>query len=980
LRAAAALLLIPAVGFAQAEPAPTPQAPAAATTPAEETVAAAPTKRKAEEEITVTGSRIRRKDLTTPAPVTVLSRQQLQNSSVANVGDFLQMMPEQGNATNTAVNNGGNGTTQISLRSLGAQRTLVLVDGKRFVYGGGGADSTVDLNSIPTAAIERIEVLKDGASAVYGSDAIAGVVNIITRHKLNGTEVSAYGGASQHGDGQVYDFNVTSGVSGDKGSFLFGAGYYDQRSFMANSRDWARYALRYNYTTRTERRAGSINVPQGVVLGLDPTSCTTAACVELRNKYPQFTATNPGNFIFDPGSTGATPSGFRPFASPADRYNYQAVNYLITPSTRISLFTNGEYRINSSARAYFQSSFVNRQSNNLLAPEPLNTDNFGLVVSATNAYNPFGTDISVGKRLVSASGRSSAFDIDTFRVVTGIDGTLPDEFGPLHGFFYDVSFNFGRSSGTTTTNGSINAISTAAAIGPSFRDAGGVAHCGTDAAHEIIGCTPAYLFGPANPAGAQLTGLGFEQLVNRGFNQETEIQANLNGELFPLLSERPIGLAVGYSFRREFGGFIPDAVAAQTFIDPNGFPAFVDSDYGSAPTSGAYHVNEGYGELNIPVISGVPGIDDLEASAAVRGFKYSTFGADLTYKFGLRYRPIRDVTLRATYSTAFRAPSVPELFTGAAPSAEPATDPCAAANNPTGAVLANCKAAGPLIAGNPDQNTQINSIVGGSAALQPERAKSLTVGVVLEPQMIKGLSLTADFYRIMVTNLIVGGATTANGYAQNYLDACYGQGNAGACSHIHRNNRGVIVLIDDYNVNLGTLTTNGVDVSARYTVTTDFGRFGFLADANFLVKYDQNIFSLIKGKGNYDLGVNPWVKFNTGINYSVAGLSVGVLGKYIGTYHECASGGGDNNGGKCYAASQAGNPFPYHKVPQEMTFDVFASYLLRNSLGNTTLAAGVRNVLNTDPVRVYNSFLTYADPSAYDFVGRFFYGRVTHAF
>jgi outer membrane receptor protein involved in Fe transport len=939
--------------------------------------------RTATEEIVVTGSRVRRKDLTTPAPVTVLTRQQIQSSAVASVGDFLQMMPEQGNATNTAVNNGGNGTTQISLRSLGASRTLVLVDGKRYVYSGGGADNTVDLNSIPTAAIERIEVLKDGASAIYGSDAIAGVVNIITRRRLNTTEASAYGGTSQHGDGQVYDFSVTSGTTGEKGAFLFGAGYYDQHSFLAGNRDWARYALRYNYRTGLERRAGSINIPQGIVLGLDPSPtspgnppCPTVACSQLFAKY----GAGADNFIYDPGNPLSTATGFRRFVDPDDRYNYQAINFLITPSQRVSLFTNGEYRLHESARAYFQGSFVNRQSSNFLAPEPLNTDNFGIVLSAANAYNPFGQDISVGKRLVSASGRSASSDIDTFRAVGGLDGTLPAELGPLKGFFYDVSFNYGRSTGTTTTNGSINAISTSAALGPTFTDTNGVPQCGTDAAHQVVGCTPANVFGVANPTAAQLTGLGFEQLVNRGFNQQTEIQANLNGELFPLLSERPIGIAVGYAYRREYGGFIPDAVAAQTFVNPSGFNSFVDSDYGSAATRGSYYVNEGYGELSLPVISGAPGIDDLEASAAVRVFNYSTFGSDATYKFGVRYRPIRDITLRGTYSTAFRAPSVPELFTGVAPSAEPATDPCAAAQSPTGAVAAACGSA----VNNTDQNNQINSNVGGNALLQPETAKSLTLGVVIEPQMVRGLSLTADYFHIKVDNLIIGGANSVNGFAQNYLNACYGSGSPvlpDACTHIHRNNRNIIILIDDFNVNKGDLTTDGVDIAARYTTPTDFGRFGFLFDASYLIKYDQNIFSLIRGRGNFDLGVNPSFKFNAGVNYSLAGLSVGVLGHYIGSFRECPSGGGSNVGGTCYAndARPAG-PLPYHKVPQEMTFDIFASYLLRNPFGNTTIAAGMRNVLNTDPVRVYNSFLSYADPSAYDFVGRFIYGRVSHAF
>src|SRR6266566_5478407 len=206
-------------------------------------------KKEASEEIVVTGSRIRRKDLTTPAPVTVISREQVTASGKVSIGDFLQSLPEQGNAINTQVNNGGDGATRISLRGLGSARTLVLMNGRRFVPGGTGADSSVDLNSIPTAAIERVEVLKDGASAVYGSDAIAGVVNIITRKGFKGTELSGYGGVSQHGDGTTYDFNVTTGQSGDRGNVVFSAGYYNQHTVWAGARDFSKFQLYYDPTS-----------------------------------------------------------------------------------------------------------------------------------------------------------------------------------------------------------------------------------------------------------------------------------------------------------------------------------------------------------------------------------------------------------------------------------------------------------------------------------------------------------------------------------------------------------------------------------------------------------------------------------------------------------------------------------------------------------------------------------------------------------
>src|SRR4051812_35138685 len=241
------LLLCAAGASAQEQPAPAPTPVPAEAVPAPAGATPAAPKKALEEEIVVTGSRVRRKDLTTPAPVTVINREQITSSGIASLGDFLQQMPEQGGALNTNVNNGGDGETAISLRGLGAQRTLVLVDGKRWVNGGSGAGSFVDLNSIPSSAVERVEILKDGASAVYGSDAIGGVVNIITRRRVNGVEFSAYGGLSPHGDAQQYDLSVTGGAASDRGSFMFTGGYFDQKPMFAGNRDWAATALTYDY-------------------------------------------------------------------------------------------------------------------------------------------------------------------------------------------------------------------------------------------------------------------------------------------------------------------------------------------------------------------------------------------------------------------------------------------------------------------------------------------------------------------------------------------------------------------------------------------------------------------------------------------------------------------------------------------------------------------------------------------------------------
>jgi iron complex outermembrane receptor protein len=1038
-----ASLALSGAAFAQTPPADQPQAPAQAPGPvnpvdqstspnppataAEQTgVAGGPSSRKAAtEEIVVTGSRVRRKDLTTPAPVTVINREQLQTSGIASIGDFLQQMPEQGGATSTNVNNGGDGETQISLRNLGASRTLVLVDGKRWVPGGSGAGTAVDLNSIPSAAIERVEVLKDGASAVYGSDAIGGVVNIITRRRVNGVEASAYYGTSQHGDAQQIDLNVTGGAASDKGSFTFSAGYFDQKAMFAANRDWAASALTYDYSLpagdpNQVTTGGSPTIPRGKA-AVNINACGgNPLCQKLHDTFGSAlncpaTGKCTKQFVPDttspvcsaaPGAdadlTACQVDGWRPFVQFGphnDSFNFQSVNYLITPSTRMSLFSNGEYHISDSARAYFQGSFLNRQSAYQLAPEPLNSQSFGASLGADNVYNPFGNcggactgqAVNAGKRLLDAGGRSAGFDISTVRAVAGIDGTLPSDFGPLQGVFWDFSFNYGRTSGTTTYNGSVNTGVTAQALGHTIVDPSSPTGygCATKAGAPIPGCVPANLFGTLTPA--MLQSLGVYSGIDDGFTQLASAQANVSAELFNLASDRPIGLAAGYEYRSLFGGFNPDPIGA----------AGLSFDFNSLPTRGSYHVNEGYAELDVPIISHVAGAEDLEFQGAVRAYDYSTFGGGATYKLGLRWRPIRDVTLRGTYSTGFRAPGISDLYGGQQPSAEPAVDPCANAVVGT-AIGDRCNAMASVqgapagsVAGNGDTSQQINSTVGGNPKLQPETAKIATVGVVLEPSMLRGLSATVDYYNILVDQNL-GFITTPV-----IINGCYSGGNNAYCALITRDSNGVISNVSDLENNVGKVQTSGIDFAVRYTLPTDFGRFGFLFDSTYLIYYRQTLAdgSVISAAGNYDLGsgsatsnLTPKIKFNVGVNYSEAGFSAGVRGRYIGGFDECAgSDGASDSAGLCSPDLRSppvdangdpvpgGTPYAPHHVSAYVAFDVFGSYLLKSPFGNTTFSVGVRNLLNTDPPRVYNAFLTYTDP-AYDFAGRFVYGRITQNF
>jgi iron complex outermembrane recepter protein len=1000
-------LCVSAMAAAQGNQPPAGQgtAPAAATdqttNPAPDAAIGA-TKRTSEEEIVVTGSRIRRKDLTTPAPVTVISREQVVASGKVSIGDFLQSLPEQGNAINTSVNNGGDGSTRVNLRGLGTQRTLVLLNGRRMVPGGTGADGSVDLNSIPTASIERIEILKDGASAVYGSDAIAGVVNIITRRNYRQTELSAYTGTAigQHyGDGNTYDLNVTTGTGGDRGNITFSAGYYNQQPVWAGDRDFAAIPRTFDQTGQSvgtigeSTATGSGTIPQGrIVLSKAQRGVTIPGASKIYNDlvsaYPTkgaFIKCTPTEISTEQGGgtvNGDTKNGcvnfggWRPFIGGnitgfgGDLYNFQPQNYLVTPQQRISLYSAGDARLGSFARGFFEAHYVNRQSDQKLAPEPLLTDVEGVTISAQNPYNPFGTDVSAfRRRLLEFGNRTFNQDISTIRIVGGFDGTLSDDFGPLGGWFWEAAVNFGRTQSDNVKHGNLYIPNLASALG---------AQVGTTGLCSAGGGSPVpclNLFGgvarPITPD--QIENLTFTG-TERGINQMTAVTVNTSGELpLRLAADRGVGLALGYEFRVLKGSDTPDPITVAGLTTGN---------KGNI-TSGSYYVNEGYAELSLPLVANMPFVQNLEATAAARIFKYSTFGGDYTYKFGGRYTPVRDITVRGTYSTAFRAPSISDLFLGNSDSFPNVTDPCKGAATPTTPGYINPtsslgQACGPAV-NNLDDQTQHRERLGGNPQLQPETAKEWTLGLVLEPTMVKNLTITVDYYNITVENSI----NTIT--AAVILQGCYFGGNSSYCGLVLRDpsNQRITNIIDT-NQNVGKDETDGVDVSVRYAYPSEYGRFGALADVTWLHKFDRTLAdgSILAGRGNFDLattgGVYPAWKGNFGLTWSLAGFGAGVLSKWIGSFHECGADGFFGGGSIC--TSSGGTPQFKRLVPAYVTFDLYANYTLRSTAGRTTLAAGVNNVGDHKPGLIYNGFLAATDPTAYDVMGRFGYVRLSHNF
>jgi outer membrane receptor protein involved in Fe transport len=972
-------------GIVTAQPAAAPATPPEQPPPAAEPVPEAtsaeegvPRKKVGEEEIVVTGSHIRRKDLTTPAPITIISKEAVQASGKMTIGDYLQSIPEQGNAVNTQQNNGGSGSTRIDLRGLGNVRTLVLLNGRRLVNTGTGGQSGVgaDLNTIPTAAVERIEILKDGASAVYGSDAISGVINIITRKSYNGAEANFTSGIAGHGDAFTNNIDGTVGTAGDKGSILFSAGYYNQEPVFAGDRGFSQYQQTLDYSSGNVTNVGSSRAPQGRVTKAAPGSPVgNQTWQDIVARYP-----TASSFTYDPNNPMSV-HGWRPFSAAqvappgtlgdptGDLYNFQPINYDLTPSRRISLFTTGNVSLGESVKAYVEGSYVNRNSTLQLAPEPLIIGSGGaaVTISQFNQYNPFGRDfVTYSKRLVEFGPRTYAASVDSFRVVTGLNGNVSS-------WNWDVSLNYGRTEWSETDRGHLTTSHLQAAVGPS--DSAG--HCltapaGTPGSTVIAGCVPFNLFQGSAAGGItqdQINYLTFP-LVAHISNQMTAVQANIGGELpLKLLSDRPVGLAGGYEYRYEQGIDTPDPVSA----------AGESTGNNRQETGGHFYVNEAYGELSLPIVSGQTGAENIEATAAVRFVDYSTYGSDWTYKFGGRWTIIRDLTLRGTYSTAFRAPNITELYQGATDNFPSLRDPCATVGGP-GTIcgdVSGVPAGGTQVTG----ETQTRTRNSGNSSLQPETAKTWTAGVVIEPRYVKGLSVALDYYNFQIDNAIqpLGGGFI--------LDSCYNGGNLANCAKVIRSPVDhTIDRLNDFLVNIGHISTAGMDLGIRYNLPTQVGRFLFGFDGTWLQHYDitQPDGTLIHGKGNFDVGqivgggiggVYPTFKALTSLFWNYSDFGAGVSERFVGSFTECAAADNTSVGGACYI-----NPTYSRSISAYYQTDLVLSYDIRSSFGKTTIGAGIRNVFDSAPPRIYSAFTPTSDATGYDFIGRFFYGRLTQRF
>jgi len=891
------------------------------------------------EEVVVTGSKIKSADLYSFAPVTEITAEDIAVTGKASIGEILLELPSQGSGLSRNYNNGGSGAVRIDMRHLGSGRNLILVDGRRWVNSGQGANGSVDLNSIPSAMVERVEILRDGASAVYGSDAIAGVINIITKSDYTGTSATYQMGEYFDGGGESEVMTFTVGESFGKASYVAGVSIVDLEDLSNAARPETNAAPSFG---------GSSGTPQG------------------RFAYSGVVG-DCSNFTVAEGTAGTNPAtDFRCWTSPDDRFNYNPYNYIETPSKRLNAFAKMTRELDSGQTVRLDFMYQKRDSDRLLAPMPLfyGFGDFGgnEGIGAGNPYNPFGIefcDLSgttndgrtcddetlgagnyavgwFGRRMLETGNRLYTDDIETYRAMASLDGEMM-------GFDYTAYFSKATNNALNTTDGLLDTGAVKRAL---------ASDCGPDG----NGVTCLNIFGGQGPDSAYIgnnlwSGSGSItpemaraisfQAKSSGGNQMTNYGVDFNGELFVNPQGFDVPVAFGYEHRQEDGFNFPDAFIAKGLSSGNA----------NQPVSGGFEVDELYGELVYKVH------EMVDFTVASRYSDYSTFGSTTNSKFGVLVQPTSDLKVRATFAEGFRAPSIGALYSGNSDSYPDLQDPCDvnAANftgNADGTQVGQCLADG-VPAGFTQPNTQIRITVGGNPNVQPEESESFNVGLVWQPSGVQGLNMFADYYDIEITNLIssIG--------AQLLLNGCYTGSNPGYCGAIDRLSTGFVDDLRDTTNNVGTLVTSGVEVGGSYGFATAYGDFVLSVDARSLDTYDRTLANGdVQMAAGYVLGSSRDnlvdFKMNTSLSWTMGDMFASATLQHFG------EGKGVANNPPTMTASGL-------VTEDERTIDALTYLDLQYGMVlpeyNATVRIGVDNVMDEDPTYFPETFANDFDPA-----------------
>lgn len=572
----------------------------------------------------LTGSRIRRDPTRYSAPVDVFARSDIERSGAQTLGELLKFVPAViGNSTSTAISNGGDGTATVTLRGLPASNTLILVNGRR-VANDGLAGESVDLNSISPAAVERVEILKDGASAIYGSDAIAGVVNIIMKRDFHGVLAESHYGEASRGDLTTTTQTLQYGTGFRDGGLFFSASHYEQEPLFSRDRGVSRSA---------DTRA-------------------------LGGSDQRSSATPDARVVLPDGRTliADAAGGYRP-ATGEDLFDFQAFTSAVVPMRRSSLYANTSYDLNEQVTTLLELTYLRTSANATLAPTPVFTafEQNPITIAADNPFNPFGVELTdVRRRLVEFPARQQRNEAEVARVSAIVEGLYAD-------WHWDAGYSWSRNEASETVTNLVDADRLARAVGSPDQCRG----------PAIDGCVPVNLLGSAGSIGQeQIDYLLLDGEVS-GYSTLSSATINLSNALLDLPAGRG-DFALGFEFRQEATAKRPaPRLAATDTIGGSNFEA----------TRGQRKILELYAETRLPLWRSHAGGRSLELEAALRQSNYSDFGASTNPKLGLKLQLGPSLALRGGYARGFRAPSLNELYEGGSEHQAFISDPCTLAAN-----------------------------------------------------------------------------------------------------------------------------------------------------------------------------------------------------------------------------------------------------------------------------------------------------------
>ncbi|WP_290617907.1 MULTISPECIES: TonB-dependent receptor domain-containing protein [unclassified Arsukibacterium] len=942
------------------------------------------------EKIQITGSRIRSANAVSTSPISTIGELEIEQQQQPEIERIFRNMPASLPGDNSNVNNGTGGAATVNLRGLGSNRNLVLMNGKRMVpYNTAGS---VDTSSIPTALIDRIDIVTGGASAVYGSDAISGAINVVLKKNFEGVELDVSHSRTAEADAFVNNMALTLGgnFDDDRGNAVVSFSWLDRDSLLLGQRSLG------NYGIATASGANYSNFLGGVA----PTPPTDPLC---GGSTENVVAPGGGSGTTIPTRVGvvgvpAVGGQFRDdntlVLGPAcSAFNFNPYNYYQTPAKRYSATAMAHYDITDEHTAYGTFNFTNTSVRQQVAPSGIFGSTFWIpmanpflssqaqnaILTGANAnigalngpgletwrdLNENGVVDSADSLLMSANrrtpelgARSTSFNTDQFQLVLGMEGFISDTWA------YDVSIQHGETNRVNSNAGYTNVANIANAL-----NAVSETECQTGGS----ACVPLNIFGgfgtitPEMAAYASATAFSTTEYQQRVFS--AIIDGPFESVVSPL-AESSLAMSFGYEYREEIANFNPDECLKLA-------PASCLGGAGgnSLPVGGSFKVNEIFAEGKLPLVENTTMVDILELEFGYRHANYDTVGEVGSWKLGLAWRPADQLLLRVMKQQATRAPNVGELFAPLTSGLDNANqDPCSVANagNIDATLQARCISTGMTAAqvGAVDDivSGQINVLSGSNPNALPdaETADTMTVGFVWTPEfdLVKRAQLSVDYYDIDVNGYI--GTNTP----QEILDGCYVLGNASQCAQINRIGGGLTISgsgVEAYTTNLSYLQTSGIEVAFNFGFDLDsYGSLDFSGNINKYLEVESlssPVSEVIDCNGYYGTNCDPQheLRATQRTTWNYEDLSVSVLWRYLGSIER-------------EPAQQAATFEPFREISSYSYFDLYANYFITDGI---SVSFGVDNLLDKSaPVvggeaasTAYNTGNTF--PAYYDMLGR----------